>query len=70
MEGGDVVEDLPNPLFPITLNGLVYHPQTIALLPWFEFTGNSFAIDGAYSYPNESVITALSSTQPLNCGLQ
>jgi hypothetical protein len=70
MEVGDAVEDLPNSIFPITLNGFVYHPQNVALLPWFEFTGNSFAIDGAYSYPNESVITALSSTQPLNCGLQ
>ena len=68
MEVGDVVEDLPNPTFPITLNGLTYHPQTVALLPWFEFTGNSFALNDAYSYPNETVITSLSSPQPLNCG--
>ena len=70
MEVGDVVEDLPNPTFPITLNGFTYHPQTVALLPWFEFTGNSFALNDAYSYPNETVITSLSSPQPLNCGQQ
>jgi hypothetical protein len=68
MEVGDVIEDLPNPTFPITMNGFTYHPQTEALLPWFEFKGNSFALNGAYSYPNESVLTSLSARQPLNCG--
>jgi hypothetical protein len=70
MEVGDVVEDLPNPTFPVTLNGFTYHPQTVALLPWFEFAGNSFALDNAYSYPDETAITSLSSSQPLNCGRQ
>lgn len=68
MEDGDVIEDLPNPTFPVTINGFTYHPQTEALLPWFEFQKNSSAIDGAYSYPNESVLTELSAPQPLNCG--
>ncbi len=68
MEVGDVIEDLPNPTYPVTINGYTYHPQTEALLPWFEFTQNSFAIDNAYSYPNESVLTSLSAPQPLNCG--
>ena len=53
---------------PITMNGFTYHPQTVALLPWFEFQGNSSAIHNAYSYPNESALTALSAPQPLNCG--
>jgi hypothetical protein len=70
MEVGDVIEDLPNPVFPITLNGSMYHPQTVAWLPWFEFAANSFAIDNAYSYPNETVLTGLSQPQPLNCGQQ
>jgi len=68
LEDGDVVEDLPNPTFPVTLNGFTYHPQTVALLPWFEFAGNSFALDRAYSYPDETAVTSLSSRQPLNCG--
>ncbi len=68
MEVGDVIEDLANPVYPVTVNGFTYHPQTEALLPWFEFQKNSSAIDGAYSYPNESVLPALSAPQPLNCG--
>jgi len=70
MEDGDVIEDLPNPTFPVTINGFTYHPQTEALLPWFEFQQNSSAIDNAYSYPNETVLTQLSAPQPLNCGGQ
>jgi hypothetical protein len=70
MEVGDVIEDLPNPTYPVTVNGYTYHPQTEALLPWFEFQTNSTAIDNAYSYPNENVLTSLSAAQPLNCGGQ
>lgn len=70
MEVGDVIEDLPNPTYPVTINGFTYHPQTVALLPWFEFQANSSAIDHAYSYPDESVLTALSAPQPLNCAGQ
>jgi hypothetical protein len=70
MEDGDVIEDLPNPTFAITLNGFTYHPQNEALLPWFEFQQNSSAIDNAYSYPDETVLTELSAPQPLNCGGQ
>jgi hypothetical protein len=60
LEDGDVIEDLPNPTYPITMNGFTYHPQTEALLPWFEFKGNSFAVSNSYSYPNENVLTGLS----------
>jgi hypothetical protein len=60
MEDGDVIEDLANPTFPVTMNGMTYHPQTEALLSWFEFKSNSFSIDDAYSYPNEDALTALS----------
>jgi hypothetical protein len=60
LEDGDVIEDLPNPTYPITMNGFTYHPQNEALLPWFEFKDNSFAVSNSYSYPNESVLTGLS----------
>ena len=70
MEVGDVIEDLPNPTYPVTLNGYTYHPQTEALLPWFEFQKNSIAIDNAYSYPDETRLTSLSAPQPLNCAGQ
>jgi hypothetical protein len=67
LEVGDVVEGLPNATFPITMHGFTYHPQNEALLPWFEFQKRSSAIGGAYSYPDASVITALSAPQKVNC---
>jgi hypothetical protein len=57
-ETGDVIELLPNSLFPMTLNGFVYHPQNEALLQWF--SGGSGSIHGALSYPDESVLAGTS----------
>lgn len=70
MEVGDVIEVFPNPTYPVTVGNMTYHPQTVALLPWFEFQQNSGAIDNAYSYPNESVLTTLSPPQGFNCPSQ
>jgi hypothetical protein len=66
LETGDVIENLPNGIYPI--NG--YHVQNEALLPWFALQKNSSAIDNAYSYPNEGVLTSPPAAQPFNCGLQ
>jgi hypothetical protein len=68
LETGDVIEDLPNPTYPVTIGKTSYHPQTEALLPWFEFQSPSTALHNAYSYPNETALTQLSAPQPLNCG--
>ncbi len=51
-------------VYPVTLNGFTYHPQNTALLQWFTQESPSSAIDGAYSYPNESVLTAPSVSCP------
>jgi hypothetical protein len=67
LETGDVIEGLPNGVFPITMNGFTYHPQNEALLQWFAFESPSSAIGGAYSYPNTSTLTSLSAPQRLNC---
>jgi hypothetical protein len=67
LETGDVIEGLPNGVFPITMNGMTYHPQNEALLQWFEFESPSSALDGAYSYPNEQTLTALSAPQNPGC---
>jgi hypothetical protein len=65
LETGDVIEGLPNSLFPITMNGVTYNPQNEALLQWFGAQTPSSAIGGAYSYPNTSVLTSASvSLQP------
>jgi hypothetical protein len=67
LETGDVIEGLPNATFPITMNGMTYHPQNEALLQWFEFESPSSALDNAYSYPDETVLTALSAPQNYGC---
>jgi hypothetical protein len=67
LEVGDVIEGLPNGVYPITMNGMTYHPQNEALLQWFEFKSPSDAIDSAYSYPNVSTLTALSAPQNPGC---
>lgn len=58
LEVGDPVEIFPSPSFPTLLDGYVYHPQTLALLQWFSRETPSSAIDGAYSYGNESILTS------------
>jgi hypothetical protein len=55
LETGDPVENLPNPSFPVTLHGFMYHPQTEALLQWFSRQSPSSAIGGAYSYPGNNL---------------
>jgi len=67
LEVGDVIEGLPNGVFPITMNGRTYHPQNEALLQWFEFESPSSALDGAYSYPNTGTLKALSPPQNFAC---
>lgn len=67
LEVGDVIEGLPDATVAIKMPGKVYHPQNAALLQWFEFQSPSTAIGGAYSYPNEDVLTSLSPPQKRNC---
>jgi hypothetical protein len=67
LEVGDVIEGLPNATYPITIDGFTYHPQNEALLSWFAFQSPSKAINGAYSYPDATVLTALSAPQKAGC---
>jgi hypothetical protein len=68
LEVGDVIEGLPHQVFPIKMpNGFTYHPQNEALLQWFEFQSPSTAINGAYSYPDITTLTALSAPQKAGC---
>lgn len=67
LEVGDVIEGLPHATYPIKMNGMTYHPQNEALLPWFEFQSPSTAIDGAYSYPDEGTLPALSPIELPGC---
>lgn len=62
LETGDPVEVLANPTVAITLTEgltiLTFHPQTEALLQWFEMGATSNAIGGAFSYPDKTALTA------------
>jgi hypothetical protein len=58
LETGDPIEVLPVATVPITIREghqvFTYHPQSEALLQWFEMGSTSNAIDGAFSFPNEA----------------
>src|ERR1051326_3152446 len=60
LEEGDPIEVLANATIPITVTEphftFTYHPQNIPLLQWFEMGPTSNAIDGAFSFPDETVL--------------
>jgi hypothetical protein len=62
LEVGDVIEVLGshNPVSTIPGNGFTYHPQNMALFPWFAFESPSPANLGAYSFPDEITLRSLS----------
>ncbi len=66
LEVGDVIENLPNPSQPITVDGFTYHPQTLALLQWFEGVNPSNAFGGDYSFPDPTVLTVKGGTAPFS----
>ena len=61
LETGDPVEVLPTATVGILLKDknqtFHYHPQTEALLQWFEMGKTSDAIGGAFSYPDTTALT-------------
>ena len=67
LETGDVIEGLPNAVFPIALNGFTWSPQNEALLEWFANQTPSSAIHRAYSYPDTSVLPMGATSQNFNC---
>jgi hypothetical protein len=66
LEVGDIIENLPNPSQPITLNGFTYHPQTLGLLQWFEGINPSDAFGGDYSFPDANELTVAGRTAPFS----
>ncbi len=51
----------------MTMNGYTYHPQNEALLQWFESKSHSDAINGAFSYPDETVSPTANVSQTAGC---
>lgn len=61
LEEGDPIEVLANATAAIEVKegrkfDFIYHPQNIPLLQWFEMGTTSSAIDGAFSFPDETVL--------------
>lgn len=60
LEEGDPIEMLPVGTVPLKLRDrnevFTYHPQIIPLLQWFEMGAKSNAIDGAFSFPDETTL--------------
>lgn len=67
LETGDVIEGLPDATLPITTNGVTYHPQNEALLQWFSFHHESDALDGAFSWPDPTVLPGPPVPQQVGC---
>ena len=58
LETGDFIEGLANSSFPVTLNNFTYHPQNEQLIQWFSREVPSSAFQGAYSYPDTSLLSS------------
>jgi hypothetical protein len=67
LETADVIEGLPNAQVTIMLNGAAYHPQNVAMLQWFAGLKRSNAINGAFSYPDTTVLTSSATVQQPGC---
>ncbi|HEY6252934.1 MAG TPA: hypothetical protein VI685_23495 [Candidatus Angelobacter sp.] len=68
LETGDPVEVLATSTVPIVTREhhevFTYHPQTEALLQWFEIGNPSNAIGGAFSYPDTTALPAAATPCP------
>jgi hypothetical protein len=56
LETGDPIALFANSGFPVTIDGFTYHPQSQALLPWFQRSARSDAARGAFSFPDGSLL--------------
>ncbi len=55
LEGGDVIQADPKLSFRVTLSGIDYHPQDIALFSWFARQSPSIGLEGRYSYRGDKL---------------
>jgi len=58
LETGDPMSAFAHAGFPVIIDGFTYHPQNEALLQWFQRKTPSDAVDGAYSFPDETLLTS------------
>ena len=57
LETADPLATLPNAGYPVNIDGFTYHPQSQVLLSWFTRQGQSDSLDGAFSFPDQGLMT-------------
>jgi len=58
LETGDPLALMPNAGYPVLIDGFTYHPQNQVLMQWFARGAPSDAFEGAFSFPDQSIMTA------------
>jgi hypothetical protein len=58
LETGDPMSASPHAGYPVIIDGFTYHPQNETLLQWFQRKTPSDAVDRAYSFPDENLLTS------------
>jgi hypothetical protein len=60
LETGDPLATMPNAGYPISIDGFTYHPQSQVMMQWFQRGSASDAVDGAFSFPDQTLMTSAS----------
>jgi len=58
LETGDPLATMPNAGYPVLIDGFTYHPQNQVMMQWFQRGSASDAIDGAFSFPDQTLMTS------------
>ena len=58
LETGDPLALMPNAGYPVSIDGFTYHPQNQVLMQWFQRGATSDAFEGAFSFPDQTLMTA------------
>jgi len=65
LETGDPLALMPNAGYPVLIDGFTYHPQNQVLMQWFQHGTASDAFEGAFSFPDQSIMTTPSQACPV-----
>jgi len=60
LETGDPLALMPNAGYPVLIDGFTFHPQNQVLMQWFKRGSTSDAFEGAFSFPDQSLMTGAS----------
>lgn len=65
LETGDPLALMPNAGYPVVIDGFTFHPQNQVLMQWFQRGTTSDAFEGAFSFPDQSIMTVPSQACPV-----